>query len=285
MPRSYIGVSLTVLLAAFCCCCSDGISHRQGVTYDNVITLAVHESTYFVPGGFEVGFEETVHDSRCPSRVYCLVPGEADLRMWFLGADRDTVKAVLRIVGRGDDTARVRIGSAEFQCYRIYLSELEPYPEEFNSIHPDEYVATIEIEATPVETCTREIVITDLRPSSILLDPYWIDTATVRDNILTLMVRYGGGCGEHAFELYMTPAAFLESYPVQANLYLRHDAKDDRCEALIHEKRNFDLTPLDDFYRRNPPSIEPCIQLNIYEYTRNEYRLSQRVLYCVRMSF
>ena len=37
-------------------------------------------------------------------------------------------------------------------------------------------------------------------------------------NILQLKVSHSGGCGEHDFALFMSPATFTESNPVQASL-------------------------------------------------------------------
>jgi hypothetical protein len=47
----------------------------------------------------------------------------------------------------------------------------------------------------------------------------------------------------------MCPATFLESYPVQANLYLRHGANDDPDEASSNTNISFNLRLIAELYR------------------------------------
>ena len=61
-------------------------------------------------------------------------------------------------------------------------------------------------------------------------------------------MSYSGGCASHYFRLCYD-SAFLESFPVQANLRLEHDSQGDMCEAYPTETRQFDLRPLADAYR------------------------------------
>ena len=74
-------------------------------------------------------------------------------------------------------------------------------------------------------------------------DPVTIASASIRGDSLQLVVRYGGGCREHAFTLVVAPA-WMESYPVQASALLAHDAGGDNCKALIEKSLGFDLSPV-----------------------------------------
>jgi hypothetical protein len=105
------------------------------------------------------------------------------------------------------------------------------------------------------------VQISDTPPKEIQLDPFSLQSATVRGDTLTINLQYGGGCAEHDFQLFMSPGAFLESSPVQANLYLRHNAHGDACRALLTRELIFDLTPISHLYGRPDP-----ILLNIYDY-------------------
>jgi hypothetical protein len=279
MYRAYLGIVLAAFLAAVYCGCSDGVSHLDEATYDEVITLGVGESAYYVPGGLRVGFERTIGDSRCPANVLCIWAGEAHIRMWFMRADSDTLVATMVTAGYGQDSNTISELSVEVLCHRVSLLRLDPYPEDFGSIDPDEYVATIEVEPIGEGSCTQDIVITDLPPNSIRLHHYEVDTVAIWGNILTVGVRYGGGCEDHEFDLYMSPASFLESHPVQANLYLRHDDRGDRCEAIVSENRKFNLNRLADLYHRCYPDSYGRVQLNVYEYMRDDYSLSRSILY------
>ncbi len=86
-------------------------------------------------------------------------------------------------------------------------------------------------------------------PSTLPDDPATIVSAAVEGDSLSLEVQYGGGCEEHGFALYASDM-FLESEPVQVMASLAHDAKGDKCKALVTRKLRFDLGPLRDAYRR-----------------------------------
>jgi len=71
--------------------------------------------------------------------------------------------------------------------------------------------------------------------------------ATLDAPILTLQVRYGGGCARHDFDLLALPG-WRESWPVQVDVDLAHDGHDDPCDALPTANVRFDLTPLREAY-------------------------------------
>ena len=81
------------------------------------------------------------------------------------------------------------------------------------------------------------------------VDPFEIVSAEVVDDVLTVGVRYGGGCREHRFQL-VASSTFAESEPVQTPVVLTHDARGDLCRALLSETLRYDLTPLKQAYRR-----------------------------------
>ena len=112
--------------------------------------------------------------------------------------------------------------------------------------------APVQISATP--------------PDEIQLDPFSLLGATVRGNTLTIDLQHGGGCAEHEYELIMSPGAFLESFPVQASLYLRHNANGDVCRALIRKQLTFDLTPIGALHGHPADSII----FNVHDYFTEE---------------
>jgi hypothetical protein len=93
------------------------------------------------------------------------------------------------------------------------------------------------------------IIITDMPPEAIQLDPFSLKGIEIVEDTITLTISYSGGCEKHYFSLFMSPAAFLESYPVQANLYLRHNGNSDACEAEINQTISFNLQPIAALYK------------------------------------
>jgi hypothetical protein len=65
-----------------------------------------------------------------------------------------------------------------------------------------------------------------------------VKSARVEGSKLLVDVVYGGGCGEHLFDLDM--GMCLESMPVQCFAKLIH-VTDDFCEGLVHETVEFSL--------------------------------------------
>jgi hypothetical protein len=103
------------------------------------------------------------------------------------------------------------------------------------------------------------------RSSSVLTasrDPVTILGATVTEDLLSVDVRYGGGCAEHAFSLHHS-GIFRESYPVHTDMTLAHDAGGDACRALIQRTLEFDLTPVKTLYQRSYGATNGVIDVSL----------------------
>lgn len=92
------------------------------------------------------------------------------------------------------------------------------------------------------------IVAFHTRPADWPRDPLDLVDVALEADLLVLQTRYGGGCTLHALDL-VAWGGWLESFPVQVNVLLTHDAKGDRCKALVSRTLRFDLTPLAQAYR------------------------------------
>ncbi len=109
------------------------------------------------------------------------------------------------------------------------------------------------------------VIITDAPPESIQLDSFGLAGIAIVEDTITLNVTYSGGCKEHGFSLHMSPASFLESSPVQANLYLRHNGNGDACEAFIHKTVSFNLRPIAELYKSLYGNYDE-IAINVFEH-------------------
>ncbi|UCF05980.1 MAG: hypothetical protein JSV33_02785 [bacterium] len=109
-----------------------------------------------------------------------------------------------------------------------------------------------------------QIHFTQSPPISLQRDPVSVRDGEIYKDILALTVSYGGGCGDHEFKLFVIPA-FMESYPVQINLFFQHTNIDDSCEALISETFFFDIRRIADLYASQYGGYDDII-LNIYGY-------------------
>jgi len=80
-------------------------------------------------------------------------------------------------------------------------------------------VATLSVfPFVPIDSVDGEVITTDQNPISFQVDPFQLNSISVDGNVIHVNVTYGGGCKNHYFQLFMSPAAFGESNPAQANL-------------------------------------------------------------------
>ncbi len=79
------------------------------------------------------------------------------------------------------------------------------------------------------------------RPSA----PAVVQAGRVSGDRLMLDIAYAGGCAAHRFALIHDGQRGL-SLPAYVSLYLVHDDRGDRCEALIARRLTVDLRPLRD---------------------------------------
>lgn len=100
--------------------------------------------------------------------------------------------------------------------------------------------------AQPTGGSIQNIVLDDYQ--SALKDPITINKVTLDGDLLKIKVSYSGGCKEHIFTLISS--GFMESYPVQVNLVLSHNANNDSCEAWLTEELSYDLSPLKQAYQQ-----------------------------------
>jgi hypothetical protein len=113
------------------------------------------------------------------------------------------------------------------------------------------------------------VIITDLPPDSIQLEHHHLMAIEINGDNINIVTAYSGGCHDHYFQLYMSPAAFAESYPVQANLYLRHDGNYDPCDGWITDTLSFSLRPVGRLHNLMYDQPDSII-INVFEYFDSE---------------
>ncbi|WP_309028641.1 DUF6174 domain-containing protein [Pelagicoccus enzymogenes] len=103
----------------------------------------------------------------------------------------------------------------------------------------------------------------DRSGNSLSEDAFAVSDLELEGIILRGTASYSGGCGLHTFSLSMDPEGFLESSPVQLNLYLRHGDNGDSCDSIVEEEIEFDLCVLKALYEEQFPDGAP-FRLNIH---------------------
>ncbi len=85
-------------------------------------------------------------------------------------------------------------------------------------------------------------------------DPYVIEDVRREGDWLQVEVAYSGGCVDpHGWELIAVPAPPVPETPRKVLLYLTHDARGDTCEAYLHKRLTFGLSPLRAWWAADNP--------------------------------
>ncbi|MGB0368089.1 MAG: hypothetical protein ACPGD8_01715 [Flavobacteriales bacterium] len=97
--------------------------------------------------------------------------------------------------------------------------------------------------AKVVESSVREIIVGAKRQVEEQPD-FSVTNWSVKEDVLTAVVRYSGGCGQHEFNAYFS-GGWLKSLPPQAVIDLEHiNLENDKCRKVITDTLFFDATPL-----------------------------------------
>lgn len=78
-------------------------------------------------------------------------------------------------------------------------------------------------------------------------DGYEVGGLEIDGDNLVVTVSYGGGCETHLFQACWDES-FMESFPVQAAIDLRHDDNDDMCDAWVTEELRIDVSSMRESY-------------------------------------
>lgn len=254
-------------------------SPALNLAVDNPIVLDFGETKEVIPGQLEMTFTSILQDSRCPLEVECFWEGMGKIRLLVVELPADTHLVDVAIYGGATMSDYRGHTPVDTLGYRFTLMQLDPYPVIDEPTPDAAYTATISVfRFDPMETGDGEVQFTDESPASLQVDPFELIEVFIDGDVLHLEVRYSGGCVEHDFDMFMSPEAFLESYPAQANLYLRHDDPDDACDAIIGRHLTFDVRPIAHLYELGYRRIDPII-LNVYHYFNDQPGEKTKVIY------
>jgi hypothetical protein len=200
--------------------------------------------TAFVAGpDVRITFTGDVYDGRCCMLCYCIWEGYASITLRLEKSGKTSlIELSTDVIGGSTPPPYI-----DTLGYRFRLAQLLPYPEV--GPYPNEnYVATIEVKLAPPDTTQAEVIITDVPPIQIVDQPYDLDSAKIVGEKFRMWIHHGGGCEAHYFQLYMSPASFIDASPRQAYLYLKHFGQPDYCDALVYRELEFDLGPIIELY-------------------------------------
>ncbi len=251
--------------------------------YGTLFEIEEGRSAVIESDDLEIGFARVVADSRCPSpsNVVCLWQGEATIELLINGPGFDSTTISVSIEGLIGNLRMPNDRSVDTLGYLITLVNLDPYPEipdHPGDPEPGPNVARLLVLKKSGPDSIGVVVINNAPPEQLTGDPYTLKRVGFDDDgSLGITISYGGGCGNHYWQLYMSPSSFFESFPVQANLYLYH-YDDDPCKAIVTTTVRFDISSITDLYFEMYDRHDPII-LNIYDWFDEIPSSRKRVTY------
>lgn len=225
--------------------------------------LIAYEQTVFVESeGISITFRE-FSESRCPRGAVCVWEGEGIVELIIENAEGDLTSA-LPVIRPGREADKYTWLKAYALDYRITLLELEPYPDlDAPSSRPEEYTALLGIEKIPDPSGCDHVMFTQGDPAAMCRDELTISGGAIEGIVLEVYVSYGGGCGDHEFILLGRPD-FMESYPVQIDLYVHHRNIDDYCDAIVADTLCFDVRRIAELYEGIYQSCDDIL-INVHD--------------------
>ena len=241
-----------ILALSFICCDEAADPVDQGSLKDITvpdlsenIQLACGQTVFIESERISVTFRE-FWDSRCPRGAICVWEGEGIVELLVEDEEGD-VESALPVIRPGRDPERYTWLKAYALDYRITLLKLEPYPEIDDPSEPEEHTALFDIERVPDPSGCDHVMFTQGDPSVMCRDELTIRGGSIDGIILEVYVSYGGGCGDHEFILLGRPN-FMESFPVQIDLFVHHTNIDDYCDAIVSDTLCFDVRRVAELY-------------------------------------
>ncbi|MBU0984663.1 MAG: hypothetical protein KKA42_12375 [candidate division Zixibacteria bacterium] len=249
MNKSKLTIALLVcLLGLLPACTEDGNRGPIDPTYFEPIVIALGETQHLHWLDVDVTFANVPFDTRCPIGALCVWPGMAEVVLEI----NDTVQVTLPKYGDFGATPPSPNPAEVIHAagLEIWVQSLDPYPS-ITKRGEIEYSATISIRPSPAGTePVPEVIITDDPGPLLEISGAVLDSLSIIGDTLTFNAQYSGGCVNHYFLLYMSPAYIAQSTPAQVDLYLKHTSAEDPCDALITQTVHFDISPIKQYYQQ-----------------------------------
>jgi len=112
----------------------------------------------------------------------------------------------------------------------------------------------------------NQVIIDNQKYEDADRDPFDIINVSINTDLIIFDVGYSGGCENHTFQL-ISKEMFMESDPVQIDVVLSHDDKDDACDAYVYDTIVFDLTNLKQKWQNEYQKDSGTIILRIENHT------------------
>lgn len=111
---------------------------------------------------------------------------------------------------------------------------------------------------------TKTVILVDNESllKKLKMDFFMLKETNLKDDNLSVVVTYSGGCKNHEFVLAVVPN-FANNELENINLILSHDNKGDMCKKMVRDSLKFNLLPLKEKFQKNYGKKEGTIILHL----------------------
>lgn len=100
----------------------------------------------------------------------------------------------------------------------------------------------VELQEENTFKAPQAFIVTDFREYAGSA-PFAIENITLSKNLLSINIKYSGGCNEHLFQL-VGHKMVSKSEPPQRSVHLFHNNNGDSCREIIQDILVFDISAL-----------------------------------------
>jgi hypothetical protein len=262
MKRLKSIIPLLLLLALVGCEGDDTITFPESRTLDLKkisdslnITLRYGGET-IINNELTIKFEAVLDDSRCPIDAICVWAGNGEVKLKLTLNGGNSESMVLNTL--------LEPRAVKFGSYKIFLQGLNPSPMSNCPIAQEDYSINLVIKPENAPEKPSPIVLVSMQqPPMIKRDELMIRSYELKGDLLTFDVSYSGGCNDHIITLFAYKE-IMKSNPQQLQLALSHWGMNDMCDAIISQRRCFDLSALKNYLKEHLQGYT-TILLNLHD--------------------
>lgn len=242
--------------------CDSSINQSTYPTAGTIYSIGLHDSVLVDESNITIGFEAIIDQSA---------------QGWTVGLSyHDSTYSIINQNAYINNMNGYNFGYNSTFYYAGYLIT----PADLIDLSQNPGDETLLVEAMPFEVAEGfdgPLAIRKISIDSVYLAEFYLDSASVAGDTLTIKTNYGGGCSEHYFMLIMRSKSMTRGNPAIVDLYLRHYGNTDFCQALVHRQLKFDLSPLKAEFQSMQASSGSII-INVLGY-RGRYLENKQVFY------
>lgn len=248
MSLRFLKISCLLPLLALLSACNEKVPVSSDP--ESTVTLRQNSPIFLPEQNLELTLLSIIDDTRClPGDSSCVWPGMAAISLQMVRGESDTSFVTLAIGGTFPSDDSRYLWPLDTLGQHLTLLDLTPASAGANILDSSYRARILVQESSGPAFDDSKIIITNLAPEVIHIDPFEVDSIWLERTDLHVAVNYSGGCREHRISMFMSPDHFIDGQLKQATLRLRHYGAGDACRALVRRELLFKIGAITQQYK------------------------------------